>query len=227
MGLLINPDKPRIDESDLALIDLSFGGHDNRSIGLCANEAAAWLAGEPHSSSPLCVACTLCELISGSNDALSHRARQRLKEILPNILNTNTARTDTDYTLEAYGLHGAVAREFARALIAVDCAVREIAPLWFDDRHYAFDAASYRALASLTSPKAATEARELARRNTNPFADRLCQLIYEAGNDACVRRDPLTLIYGALGIIRHVIHGVGSARVAEIILECIRRMCAA
>ena len=71
-------------------IDLLPGKHALRSQGLCATEAAAWLAGEPHSDSPKCLCPTIASVLRDWNDRLVTPDRNRiLKPLLPKLLGSN------------------------------------------------------------------------------------------------------------------------------------------
>lgn len=51
-------------------IDLRRGAHTSREQGVCAMEAAAWLAGEPHSDQPQCACPVIAAFVIAWNDAL-------------------------------------------------------------------------------------------------------------------------------------------------------------
>jgi len=74
---------------------LKQGAHPNRENGLCFMEAAAWLAGRPHSDHPECVSPIIGTFMRRWNDDLDDVGRQRLKPLLPLVLNT-VARTDIE-----------------------------------------------------------------------------------------------------------------------------------
>src|SRR5438876_58389 len=75
---------------DLDRITLGKGNHPTRDTGVCALEAAAWLAGEPHSDHPLCVCPAISDFLRSWNDNLpSNAERDRLiKPLLPVIIRT-------------------------------------------------------------------------------------------------------------------------------------------
>ena len=80
----------RLDPGNLHKIELSHGTHTSRTDGVCAMEAIAWLAGEPHTDTPHCVCPSIAEIIRDWNDALTHEERNNiLKPILLTVLNTN------------------------------------------------------------------------------------------------------------------------------------------
>src|SRR2546426_12836833 len=85
--------KPKLGIGDLSMIHLSHGAHKNRAEGVCAMEAASWLAGRDHNDSPVCVSPAITAFIRYWNDALpSDEDRDRLlKPLLPEILETRTS----------------------------------------------------------------------------------------------------------------------------------------
>src|SRR5437867_694533 len=80
----------RLSIRDLELIHLSHGSHITRENGVCAMEAAAWLAGREHNDHPICVSPTIGAFMRSWNDSLpSDTERDRLlKPLLPQILQT-------------------------------------------------------------------------------------------------------------------------------------------
>ena len=82
--------KPQITVQDLEVIHLSSGSHQSRNDGVCAMEAAAWLAGRAHTDHPVCVSPTIGKFMRTWNDDLkSDEERDRLlKPLLPVILQT-------------------------------------------------------------------------------------------------------------------------------------------
>lgn len=100
---------------DIGTITLTSGDHISRDDGVCAMEAVAWIAGEPHSDAPKCAAPTLRRLLIGLNDARWASDAERtmaLAPFLPRIIGTAPESAD-------------VARR--RAFVLADIAVREIA----------------------------------------------------------------------------------------------------
>ena len=92
-------EKPRLTIEDLEQIHLKSGAHDSRKDGVCAMEAAAWLAGREHTDHPICVSPSIGSFIRSWNDSLdSDEERDRLlKSLLPEILETaSTAEIEND-----------------------------------------------------------------------------------------------------------------------------------
>ncbi len=85
MGTTTLSKKKQITLDDLAALHLGTGA-GSRDGELCAMTAAAWLAGRTHSDSPPCVASSIRRLIISLNDRAPDGPRQRLKEIIPDIL---------------------------------------------------------------------------------------------------------------------------------------------
>jgi hypothetical protein len=88
-----------IDQERLeGILKLKSGSHPNPDAGLCLLEAAAYIAGEPHSDHPQCVDPILGAYGRRLNDRLGDKDRQKLKPILPRLIGTandgkSTART--------------------------------------------------------------------------------------------------------------------------------------
>ena len=99
-------------------LSLKSGLHKSRESGMCAMEAVAWLAGEPHSDQPKCACPVITAFVIRWNDSLPGDAdRNRLlKPLLGKIIGTRS-------TPEA---------ESVRAFLAVDWLVREYTPAWLD-----------------------------------------------------------------------------------------------
>jgi hypothetical protein len=73
----------------LELVKLQSGGHSDQEEGMCAMEALAFIAGVPHSDRPACCSPSLTSAMQRLNDSAdSDEQRQRLKELLPQVLNT-------------------------------------------------------------------------------------------------------------------------------------------
>lgn len=70
----------------LGLVKVDHGAHDGREEGMCVMEAVAYIAGEPHSDHPACVSDTITEVMIEANDNLDDIARQRLLEVVPEII---------------------------------------------------------------------------------------------------------------------------------------------
>jgi hypothetical protein len=73
----------------LELVKLQNGGHTDCEDGMCAMEALAFIAGIPHTDRPACCAESVtmaCQRLNDSAD--SDEERQKLKPLLPRVLNT-------------------------------------------------------------------------------------------------------------------------------------------
>ena len=81
-----------IDERLAALdsLDLLNGGHDPKDAGkaMCVMEAAAWIAGEPHTDHPQCVSPVLTSYMIRLNDRWDDEKRQTLKPYIPRLIGT-------------------------------------------------------------------------------------------------------------------------------------------
>jgi hypothetical protein len=120
---------------DLETLKLEHGSHDDREDGMCAMEAVAWLAGEPHSDAPSCTSPVLAAFARYWNDALNDDKRQMLKPYLRRLIGTNTGRVDDE----------------KRAWVATDWLVREYLPVWLELAKLTQDADQIRALPEITS----------------------------------------------------------------------------
>lgn len=72
----------------LGLVKVEHGAHDNREEGMCVMEAVAYIAGEPHDDHPMCVSQAITEVMIQTNDSLDDESRQRLLEVVPEIIGT-------------------------------------------------------------------------------------------------------------------------------------------
>lgn len=104
-------------EEDLQYIDLMTGQHRRRSDGVCATEAAAWMAGEPHTDAPKSICSTLASIFRDWNDRLELPDRNRiLKPMLPQLLRSNRGPE--------------AARN--RSVLISDWIIHEHIPMWLD-----------------------------------------------------------------------------------------------
>ena len=104
--------KTRITDTDLEHLTLLRGWHASREDGLCVLEAVAWFAGLAHSDQPECTDPVVAAYARALNDALPDEQRARLIPYIPRLAGTADGRPPEK-----------------RALIAVDRAVRVLAPL--------------------------------------------------------------------------------------------------
>jgi len=103
---------PIVKPLDLSTFVLAHGNHGSPDDGMCLLEAAAYMAGEPHSDHPQCVDVALAAFGRTLNDRLREDERQLLKPLLPRLIGTRATP--------------ALARR--RALLLVDRHVRSIVP---------------------------------------------------------------------------------------------------
>ena len=75
---------------ELATITLKSGSHAKREEGVCAMEAVAWLAGEPHSDAPACTSPVIASFLRRWNDILPTDAERNrlLRPLLPLMVDT-------------------------------------------------------------------------------------------------------------------------------------------
>jgi hypothetical protein len=127
-------------------IVLKAGGHDSRVDGVCAMEALAWVAGEPHSDKPQCACPIIASFMRAWNDGLpDDDTRTRLlRPLLPLLLNTRSTR----------------AVELQRSWLALDWLAREQAPAWLSLRDdLTAHAVALRGLPPITDASSASKAQ--------------------------------------------------------------------
>ncbi len=113
----IDRSAPKLSRKALRYLSLKNGAHRSRDNGLCAMEAVAWLAGEPHSDHPACTCPVIGAFMRSWNDGLrTDSERDRLlKPLLPLTINT------ADPT-----------KLNARAFLCIDWLLREFTPAWLE-----------------------------------------------------------------------------------------------
>src|SRR5690606_28922278 len=102
-------------------IILSKGAHSNRNDGMCAMEAVAYVAGEPHTDHPQCACPVVSTFVRGLNDAIADDSRRTelLRHRIPKLVGSRSDK----------------ATEHARSLLALDWMIRHWLPTWLDLRH--------------------------------------------------------------------------------------------
>mgnify|MGYP001342146763 CR=1 FL=1 len=116
----------------LATLTLKTGSHPDPDAGLCVMEAAAWVAGEPHSDHPECVSPVLAAFMRSWNDDLDDEDRQKLKAFIPRVIGTAED-----------------GRDERRGWLAADWLVRVHTPAWLELAGITDAAAALRALPEL------------------------------------------------------------------------------
>lgn len=100
----------------MIVIEIGIGKHATREDGMCAMEAVAWLAGEPHSDRPRCACPIIGTFVRSWNDALRGEDRNRiLRPLLPQLIGSRSQSVERE-----------------RAYMALDWLVHEFTPVWFD-----------------------------------------------------------------------------------------------
>jgi hypothetical protein len=99
---------------DIDKVTLQSGAHSSPDDGLCVVEAVAYIAREQHSDHPVCVSPVIATFLRSWNDALSTDDRQRLKDLIPVVMDTVSTPED----------------ENRRAWMCVDWLVRGYTPAW-------------------------------------------------------------------------------------------------
>jgi hypothetical protein len=101
----------------LKTVRLSKGDNKADDSKVCALEAAAWLAGEPHSDRPQCVCPLIAAFVRSFNDELTYHPRQKLVAYLPRMIQSRGTYHD----------------EAARARVGWSWLLRDHAPIWLED----------------------------------------------------------------------------------------------
>lgn len=111
------PGAARVNPDKLARVrTLAAGRHAGPEAGLCALEAVAYVAGEPHSDQPACASPSLAAFIGTWSDHLPQGARDAL--ILPLVP-------------RLVGTRGSEVLERRRVALVLDWLVRTHVPAWF------------------------------------------------------------------------------------------------
>ena len=115
---------------------LSQGEHVWRGEGMCAMEAAAWIAGERHSDHPMCVDSRIVETVIGLNDVLDDDDRQHyVKPLIPLCLDTACDMSDDEMWAvadRAYTVTESAGMEYPDNTVAVIRAMCEAARRYLD-----------------------------------------------------------------------------------------------
>jgi len=118
------------------LATLAKGQHDTPDDGMCAVEAAAWIAGDEFGDHPSCVSPVIAAFCRSWNDDLPQADRDRLLlHLVPRIIGTD----------------GSTALEERRSLMAADWLVREHTPAWLRLAGLTAQADTLEALPEITS----------------------------------------------------------------------------
>jgi hypothetical protein len=130
---------------------LYSGGHNPPSLfdgppQSCVMEAAAWIAGEEWTDQPECVSPIIGAFMRRWNDDMDDEGRQRLKPLLPLLLDTTTGRAED---------------EEKRAWMATDWLVRVNAPAAFRLAELTEQADRLASLPEINSIETATAAQPI------------------------------------------------------------------
>ena len=132
---------------DIKNLVLGKGHHETRERGVCAMEAVAWLAGEPHSDRPECACPVIGEFVRVINDRLPEDKRNRL---LKPFLRALAASKSTKEV------------EVRRGFVAADYAVRTFARKALKRLGCTANAEKLAGLARIIDGETALAAREAA-----------------------------------------------------------------
>lgn len=152
--------------AQLETMTLLYGSHTEFAKGVCAMEAVAWLAGEPHSDAPQCACPVVAGFVRRLNDRVpDDETRTRLlRPLLPELVGSRVLR-DT---------------MIRRGYVAADFAVRVAVPIAFEARGRKEDAEKLRALAPIVDRETAQAAAYAAA----AAADAADAAAYAAAADA-------------------------------------------
>jgi len=81
-------------------IVLLYGNHDSPEAGMCAMEAAAWIAGEEHTDHPSCVCPVIAAILRTANDRMGsgpeadERRTRVIRPLLPLIIGSRYGREE-------------------------------------------------------------------------------------------------------------------------------------
>ena len=133
---------------NLRTLVLKSGSHISIAAGMCAMEAVAWLANEPHSDAPQCACPVIAAFVRRLNDRMPDDATRTkyLRPLLKKIVGTRSTREV----------------EIKRGYIAADFACREAAPMALEARGRKGDAAKLRALDPIVDKASARRAQAAA-----------------------------------------------------------------
>ena len=153
----------------IAGIRLAPGSHRTPESGMCLLEAAAYIAGEPHSDHPDCVCPVLAAFGRSWNDSLDDEARNRiLKPFLPRLVGTRSTAEVQD----------------ARAFMAADWAVRTFTPAWLRKAGLDADAQALEELPEMTSTELCRAAMPVIERAWDAARDAARDAAGDAARDA-------------------------------------------
>jgi hypothetical protein len=167
--------KPAVDPvfaerlAKLEMMTLAHGHHPSFEAGVCAMEAVAWLAGEPHSDAPKCACPVIARAVIKLNDRIKDdKARtELLRPLLPRLI----------------GSRASSAVMIRRGYVAADMAVRVFAPFALERRGRFDLAEKLRACAEVKDQATAVAARDVAR-EVHSSAAAYAAAAYAAAADA-------------------------------------------
>ena len=77
---------------NLETLELKRGNHKSSEDGLCAMEAVAYFAGEPHTDRPKCASPVLTMYVQKLNDSMDDETREKLKPYIMRLIGTNNGK---------------------------------------------------------------------------------------------------------------------------------------
>lgn len=129
------------------------GGHSDREDGMCAMEWAAYLAGRPHSDTPVCVAHDIRAMMISVNDNTDDKTRQKLRGLIPRSLKTQKTKPERHPvwgpTTVAAPTKADAAAVKRRRIKRIDAFYRTLLPLLLDATKHEKEANALRAMSPL------------------------------------------------------------------------------
>jgi hypothetical protein len=185
---------------DLDSLILLLGSHSTRDDGVCAMEAVAWLAGEPHSDRPACACPVIASFVRAMNDQLPDEERGRLKPYLAKLVGTRLTK----------------AVELKRAFYLADSAVRVFAPLALRAAGLTKEAEKLESLSPLVdevTARAAYSAAYSAARAAYSAAYSAARAAYSAADSAAYSADSAadSAAYSAASSAARAVYSADSA----------------
>jgi len=142
--------------SKLAEMTLLNGSHKSFDEGVCAMEAVAWLAGEPHSDAPKCTCPVIAGAVRRLNDRISDddTRTELLRPLLPKLVGSRASRKVM----------------LKRGYVAADMAVRVFLPIALDASGLKEEAARWRSFEEIKDRSSAITARDGIRAQKYAYA---------------------------------------------------------
>jgi hypothetical protein len=148
----MNMNKIKIAKSRLTKLKslvIKHGEHADFEKGVCAMEAVAWLAKEPHSDHPACTCAVIAAFVRSFNDRLrtDEERSTLLRPLLPDLVGTAGSRE----------------LRIKRGYLAADWAVRIMLPILLRALEWEQEAAACEGIPAIVDPASAARGQEVAQ----------------------------------------------------------------